>query len=51
MISIVAQIIFGTAVALAPHFWVFIALRGFLGFFSVSLVFSGFVLCKCGHKI
>ncbi|XP_073985223.1 organic cation transporter protein-like [Rhodnius prolixus] len=45
MISIVAQIIFGTAVALAPHFWVFIALRGFLGFFSVSLVFSGFVLC------
>ncbi|XP_014251429.2 organic cation transporter protein-like isoform X1 [Cimex lectularius] len=44
-VSLVAQLLLGTAIAFTPWFSIYLALRTFLGFFSVSVVFSGFVLC------
>lgn len=45
MFSLLAQIILGTAIAFTPWFSLYLGLRAVLGFFSVSVVFSGFVLC------
>ncbi|KAL1139156.1 hypothetical protein AAG570_009216 [Ranatra chinensis] len=45
MISLLAQVILGTMVAMTPWYLFYLILRGVLGFFCVSIVFSGFVLC------
>ncbi|XP_014283802.1 organic cation transporter protein [Halyomorpha halys] len=45
MVSLLAQILIGMAIAYAPWFPLYLALRTLLGFFCVSVVFSGFVLC------
>ncbi|XP_050294234.1 organic cation transporter protein-like isoform X2 [Anthonomus grandis grandis] len=42
--SIFIQCTIGTTIAFAPWFELYVALRCILGFFSVSVVFSGFVL-------
>ncbi|KAL1509462.1 hypothetical protein ABEB36_004191 [Hypothenemus hampei] len=42
--SISVQCILGTLIAFAPWFELYVVLRCLLGFFSVSVVFSGFVL-------
>ncbi|XP_072395850.1 organic cation transporter protein-like isoform X2 [Diabrotica undecimpunctata] len=44
MISVTLQTIIGTAIAFTPWFFLYVILRAFLGFISVSVVFSGFVL-------
>uniref|UniRef100_A0A8D8UN70 Organic cation transporter protein n=1 Tax=Cacopsylla melanoneura TaxID=428564 RepID=A0A8D8UN70_9HEMI len=43
--SLVCQLVLGVCIAVAPWFEVYLALRAMLGFFCVSIVFSGFVLC------
>ncbi|KAK6640769.1 hypothetical protein RUM44_012466 [Polyplax serrata] len=45
MTSLMLQIIVGVIIAFVPWFEVFLVLRCLLGFISVSVVFSGFVLC------
>uniref|UniRef100_A0A146LK24 Organic cation transporter protein n=2 Tax=Lygus hesperus TaxID=30085 RepID=A0A146LK24_LYGHE len=45
MMSIMATIVIGMAVAFSPCYWVYVLTRCFLGFFSVSIVLCGFVLC------
>lgn len=44
--SLIAQIMVGTVIAFNPWFEAHCALRFLLGFISVGIVFSGFVLCK-----
>lgn len=44
MTSIFLQALLGTSIAFAPWFELYVILRGALGFISVSVVFSGFVL-------
>lgn len=46
MVSILLQIILGLGIAFAPVLSVYLVLRALLGFVCVSVVFSGFVLCK-----
>ncbi|XP_034253034.1 organic cation transporter protein-like isoform X2 [Thrips palmi] len=43
--SLIAQIMVGTIIAFNPWFEAHCVLRFFLGFISVGIVFSGFVLC------
>lgn len=43
--SLIAQIMFGTLIAFNPWFEAHCVLRFLLGFISVGIVFSGFVLC------
>lgn len=43
--SLVCQLVLGAGVAAAPWFEVYLVMRAVLGFFCVSIVFSGFVLC------
>ncbi|KAL1464997.1 hypothetical protein WDU94_004595 [Cyamophila willieti] len=43
--SLVFQLVLGVLVAVSPWFELFLVVRFFLGFFCVSIVFSGFVLC------
>ncbi|XP_014270701.1 organic cation transporter protein isoform X2 [Halyomorpha halys] len=45
MVSLLAQIIIGVAIAFTPWYSLFLVFRFILGMFSVSVVFSGFVLC------
>ncbi|XP_065353335.1 organic cation transporter protein-like isoform X2 [Cloeon dipterum] len=45
LISIFAQIVCGTVISFNPWFELFLVIRFFLGFVSVSVVFSAFVLC------
>ncbi|CAH1407662.1 unnamed protein product [Nezara viridula] len=45
MVSLLAQILIGMSIAYAPWLSLYLALRTLLGFFCVSVVFSGFVLC------
>lgn len=44
MFSVLVQTIIGIVIAFAPNFEMYIVLRAILGFISVSVVFSGFVL-------
>ncbi|XP_049820741.1 organic cation transporter protein-like isoform X2 [Aethina tumida] len=44
MFSVLIQTLVGTAIAFAPWFELYFILRAALGFISVSVVFSGFVL-------
>jgi hypothetical protein len=44
--SLVLQISLAVVMAFSPWFTLYLVLRCFLGFISVSVVFSGFVLCK-----
>lgn len=44
MASVLLQTILGTVIAFAPWFSIYVILRAALGFISVSVVFSGFVL-------
>ena len=44
--SLVLQISLAVIMAFSPWFELYLVLRCFLGFISVSVVFSGFVLCK-----
>jgi len=44
--SLVLQISIAVIMAFSPWFELYLVLRCFLGFISVSVVFSGFVLCK-----
>jgi MFS family permease len=46
MCSLVLQICLAVITAFSPWFELYLVLRCFLGFISVSVVFSGFVLCK-----
>ncbi|KAE8750371.1 hypothetical protein FOCC_FOCC002930 [Frankliniella occidentalis] len=43
--SLIAQVLFGTIIAFNPWFEMHCILRFCLGFISVGIVFSGFVLC------
>lgn len=43
--SLVFQLVLGVLVAISPWFELYLVVRFFLGFFCVSIVFSGFVLC------
>ncbi|XP_018329055.1 organic cation transporter protein-like isoform X2 [Agrilus planipennis] len=45
MASILIQTLLGVTIAVIPGFIMYMILRTFLGFISVSVVFSGFVLC------
>lgn len=44
MISVLLQTIIGTMIAFSPWFIMYLVLRALLGFISVGVVFSGFVL-------
>ncbi|KAJ8985369.1 hypothetical protein NQ317_008403 [Molorchus minor] len=44
MASVLIQSLLGTAIAFSPYFLMYAILRAALGFISVSVVFSGFVL-------
>jgi len=46
MLSLFVQIVCGTVIAFNPWFEFYLVLRFFLGFVSVSIVFSAFVLCE-----
>lgn len=46
MASLIMQLALGILVAICPWFEFYLVLRFILGFVCVSIVFSGFVLCK-----
>lgn len=46
MASLIMQLALGILVAICPWFELYMVLRFILGFVCVSIVFSGFVLCK-----
>lgn len=46
MASLIMQLTLGILVAICPWFEFYMVLRFILGFVCVSIVFSGFVLCK-----
>jgi len=46
MASLIMQLTLGILVAICPWFKLYLVLRFVLGFVCVSIVFSGFVLCK-----
>jgi hypothetical protein len=46
MIALFVQIVSGTVISFNPWFELYLVLRFFLGFASVSVVFSAFVLCE-----
>lgn len=46
MASLIMQLALGILVAICPWFELYLVLRFILGFVCVSIVFSGFVLCK-----
>ncbi|XP_023018832.2 organic cation transporter protein isoform X2 [Leptinotarsa decemlineata] len=45
MASVLIQSVLGTIIAFSPWFFFYAIFRAMLGFISVSVVFSGFVLC------
>lgn len=46
MVYLILQIMIALIIAFSPWFELYLILRLFLGFISVGIVFSGFVLCK-----
>jgi MFS family permease len=51
MIALFMQIVSGTVISFNPWFELYLVLRFFLGFASVSVVFSAFVLCELYNNL